>query len=164
MEIMKIFSSYDDYGYEDERLYSVLISEDELRFFNEYTAGVTKYDRTDRIKQMKDSDVLAEKKRSNTRSYINAAKAGGVGALIGSGLGAAASIATKGRVKMGNAAKAGAIAGGLVVGGGKLAATHGEREQNRFVNRRLNEAKRQAIRREAKDWKNNAVNREGYTY
>lgn len=30
MEIMKVFSSYDDYGYEDERLYSVLMTEDEL--------------------------------------------------------------------------------------------------------------------------------------
>ena len=32
---MKIFSSYDDYGYEDERLYSVLMSEDELALFSE---------------------------------------------------------------------------------------------------------------------------------
>lgn len=36
MEIMKIFSSYDDYGYEDERLYSVLMSETEIREFSEY--------------------------------------------------------------------------------------------------------------------------------
>ena len=33
MEIMKVFSSYDDYGYEDERLYSVLMSEEELNLF-----------------------------------------------------------------------------------------------------------------------------------
>ena len=33
MEIRNIYSSYDNYGYEDERLYSVLMSEDELRFF-----------------------------------------------------------------------------------------------------------------------------------
>lgn len=32
---MKIFSSYDDYGYEDERLYSVLMSEDEITLFSE---------------------------------------------------------------------------------------------------------------------------------
>ena len=32
---MKIFSSYDDYGYEDERLYSVLMSEEELSLFSE---------------------------------------------------------------------------------------------------------------------------------
>ena len=35
MEIMKVFSSYDDYGYEDERLYSVLMSEEELTLFSE---------------------------------------------------------------------------------------------------------------------------------
>ena len=32
---MKIFSSYDDYGYEDERLYSVLMSEDEVALYSE---------------------------------------------------------------------------------------------------------------------------------
>ena len=35
MEIMKVFSSYDDYGYEDERLYSVLMTEEELALFSE---------------------------------------------------------------------------------------------------------------------------------
>ena len=35
MEIMKVFSSYDDYGYEDERLYSVLMTEDEVALFSE---------------------------------------------------------------------------------------------------------------------------------
>ena len=35
MEIMKVFSSYDDYGYEDERLYSVLMSEEELSLYSE---------------------------------------------------------------------------------------------------------------------------------
>ena len=32
---MKVFSSYDDYGYEDERLYSVLLDEEELNLFSE---------------------------------------------------------------------------------------------------------------------------------
>ena len=35
MEIMKVFSSYDDYGYEEERLYSVLMDENELALFSE---------------------------------------------------------------------------------------------------------------------------------
>lgn len=35
MEIMKVFSSYDDYGYEEEKLYSVLITEEELSIFSE---------------------------------------------------------------------------------------------------------------------------------
>ena len=33
-----------------------------------------------------------------------------------------------------------------------------------FYNKRLREAKKQARRREAADWKNNMTNREGYTY
>ena len=164
MKIQKIFSSYN----EDERLYSVLLNEDELRMFNEYTPGVTKYDRTDKFKAMKDSDILAEKKRSNVKSYIGAAKSGGIGAAIGSGVGAVLG-ATKFGKKLGissikKGAALGAAGGGLLGGGTSLALSHKERQQNRFVNRRLEEAKRQAIRRESKDWKNNAVNREGYTY
>ena len=158
MEIMKIFSDVEG----DEVLYSVLLNEDEIALFSEYIPGVTKYDRTDRIKQMKDSDVLAERKRSNARSYVSSAKSGVLGAAIGTGVGAVAGALTgKG---VGKGAKLGGLLGGSLAGGGKLLATHGEREQNRFVNRRLGEAKRQAVRREAKDWKNNSVNREGYTY
>lgn len=140
--------------------------------YSEYQAGVTKYDRTDRIKAMKDADILAEKKRSNTRSYVGAAKTGVAGASVGGAIGAIAGAATK--LKKGDivgakkaavtGAKAGAAIGGVVAGGTKLAATHNQREQNRFVNRRLAEAKTQAVRREAKDWKNNATGREGYTY
>lgn len=116
------------------------MSENEIALFSEYMPQLTRYDRSDRLKQMKDADVLAEKKRSNMGTYVKTAKTTGVGAVLGSGIGAVA----------------GAIGG--------LASTHKEREQNRFVNRRLGEAQRQAVRREAKDWKNNAVNREGYTY
>ena len=32
---MKVFSSFDDYGYEDERLYSVLLDEEELALFSD---------------------------------------------------------------------------------------------------------------------------------
>ena len=100
------------------------------------------------------------------------AKAGVAGASVGGAIGAIAGAATK--LKKGDiagakkaavtGAKAGAAIGGVVAGGTKLAATHNQREQNRFVNRRLAEAKTQAVRREAKDWKNNATGREGYTY
>ena len=36
MEIRNIYSSYDNYGYEDERLYSVLMNEDEVALFSYY--------------------------------------------------------------------------------------------------------------------------------
>ena len=160
MEIQKIFSSHDE-----EKIYSVLMSEDELALFSEYTKGVTSYDRTDRLKQMKDSDILAEKKRSNTGTYVKSAKTGVVGSALGAGAGAILGATKFGRaLGVKKMAALGATAGGALGVGGGLAATHNERSQNRFVNRRLKEAKRQALRREGKDWKNNAVNREGYTY
>lgn len=133
--------------------------------FSEYQKGVTKYDRTDQIKGLKDSDVLAENKRSNVRSYVKSAKAGVAGGVAGSAIGAVAGgLKTKSLKGIKQGAALGGAIGGSVAGAGKLAATHGEREQNRFVNRRLKEAKTQARRREAKDWKTNATGREGYTY
>ena len=166
MEIQKVFSNIED---SEENLYSVLMSEDEIALFSEYMPQLTRYDRSDRLKQMKDADVLAEKKRSNMGTYVKTAKTTGVGAVLGSGIGAVAG-AMMGR-KKGNilgglkaGAKTGAVLGAGAGAIGGLASTHKEREQNRFVNRRLGEAQRQAVRREAKDWKNNAVNREGYTY
>ena len=114
MEIQKIFSNTED---ENEKLYSVLMSEDELALFSEYIPGVTKYDRTDRFKQMKDADVLAERKRSNAKSYISSAKSGVLGAAIGSGVGAVTGALTGKGVKKG--AKLGGLIGGSLAGGGK---------------------------------------------
>lgn len=156
----------------EERLFSVMQDldsyDEEQKVFASYEQGVTKYDRTDNFKRMNDADILAEKKRSNAGSYWRSAKAGGVGAAIGSGLGAAAgAVAGFRKGKAGKYAKQGAIAGAgvgaLLGGGGKLAATHGEREQNRFVNKRLAYAKTQAKRREGRDWVS-GNHREGYSY
>jgi hypothetical protein len=143
------------------------------RNYSEYQPGVTGFDRTDNIKRMKDSDIIAEKKRSNAKSYKSVAKhtavGAGVGATIGAGTAAVMGFKKGGlrgamkHVKLG--AGAGAAIGGTLAGGARAAATHNEREQNRFVNRRLGEAKRQAYRRENRDWKtNNTSGREGYTY
>lgn len=132
--------------------------------FAEYQKGVTRYDRTDNIKAEKDSDILAEKKRSNARSYVNSAKTGVAGGIVGSAIGAAVGGYKKKSLKgVKEGAKIGAGAGAALGTAGKLAATHKEREENRWVNRRLSEAKRQATRREAKDWKNNTVGRESYS-
>lgn len=136
-----------------------------VKRFSEYQPGVTKYDRTDRIKAMKDSDILAEKKRSNTGTYVKTAKSTVAGGGLGAALGAlAGGISTRSIKGAKSGATAGAVIGGGIGGTAKLAATHNEREQNRFVNRRLGEAQRQAVRREAKDWKTNNTSRESYTY
>lgn len=151
MEIQKIFSEQES----GERLYSVLLSDEEMRLY-------TKWDMTDQYKGMKDSDILAEKKKSNAGTYVKSGKLGvigaGVGALGGAVLGRRLGIGTKA------AAKAGAAIGGTLGVAGGLAATHNEREDNRFANKRLREMKYQAKRREIKDWRNQTNNREGYTY
>ena len=140
------------------------------KLFSEYQKGVTKYDRTDAFKAMKDSDILAEKKRSNTGSYVRAGKHAVSGAAIGGilgNIGGAALGARRGGVKAAiKGAKLGALTGAAVGGtigtATGLARGHKEREQNRFVNRRLKEAQKQALRRESKDWKSNIVGRSGY--
>lgn len=143
------------------------MNEEELMLFSEiqkefaYTG--TRYDMTDQYKQMKDSDILAEKKKSNAGSYMKAAKSGAAGGFIGGVIGAGLGIkkGLRGAIK---GAKTGAVMGGIAGGAAGLSSTHQEREDNRFANRRLSKMKYQAKRREAKDWKNNLVNREGYTY
>jgi hypothetical protein len=151
MEIQKIYSEQES----GEKLYSVLLSDEEMRLY-------TRWDMTDQYKGMKDSDILAEKKKSNAGTYINSGKLGvigaGVGALGGAVLGRRLGVGTKA------AAKAGAAIGGTLGVAGGLAATHNEREDNRFANKRLHEMKYQAKRREIKDWRNQTNNREGYTY
>lgn len=158
---MKINNIYEDYS-GDERIYSVVLDENELRLYAQFDSGLTKYDETDKFKRMKDSDILAEKKRSNAGSYLNAAKTAGIGSAVGAGLGAMF------HKKLGMGAKGGALLGagigGAVSGMGSLISGHKKREDNRFVNRRLSEMKRNAKRRESKDWKDQSVNREGYTY
>lgn len=126
------------------------------------------YDQTDRLKQMKDSDILAEQKRptsaSDNTSLAKAALAGGTIAGIGAGV-------MNGRVFKTGAGIKGAIAGaGLAAGYNiykNMTRSKEEKQRykdNEFYNRRLEYAQRQARRREAADWKNNMVNRTGYTY
>ena len=151
------------------KFYSEVENEEEQRVFASYEKGVTKYDRSDNFKRMNDADILAEKKRSNAGSYIKSAKAGGLGAIIGSGVGAAAgALASRRNLRnlkknVAGGALVGGALGSTLAGGGTLAATHGEREQNRFVNKRLKYAQNQARRREGRDWISNN-HREGYSY
>lgn len=138
----------------------------------------SRYDDTDQIKQMKDSDILAEKKRKQNVGR-NAANAGagmiasGVGgALVGGALAAghAGATAAKGSklAAMGRAGKTGALIGGIgaaAISGLRSAnKANKQANENAWYNERLSKAQRQAKRRERKDWKNNITNREEYTY
>ena len=136
----------------------------------------TQWDETDNLKRMKDSDILAEQKKK-TPSFVPAitqtAAGAGVGAtalgltkgtsgLMKGGLTKAGGTAALKGLKSGG--KWGALAGGLIAGGMALAKHNKEASANRFYNRRLEYAQRQAMRREKKDWKSNMTEREGYSY
>ncbi len=123
----------------------------------------TQWDQTDQLKQMKDSDILAEKKISNTSLNMstlkNTALGAGTGALVGGVLGGI----RKGGTMMGGAKK-GALLAGAAAGIASAIGNRQQKKENNFYNDRLEYAQRQALRREKKDWKNNMTNREGYTY
>ena len=129
----------------------------------------TQWDNTDQLKRMRDSDILAEKKKSGTLGNTAATMGmgGAVGASVGSVVGGLTGLRRggKGFIK---GAKSGAIAGGLLAGGisGTAAAAKNSKKQKEinFYNNRLEYAKRQANRRERADWKQNMTQREGYTY
>ena len=157
----------DIYYNDTESLYSVILDEDEMRLY-------TKYDDTDQLKSSKDSDILAEKKRSNLGSYAKAhfitGGGGALGALGGAGL---ATLADKKAKKASpnpkligakRGAVGGAIAGLALTGLAAYAAGHKKRKENREYNKRLDYAQTQARRRESKDWSNNMTNRTDYTY
>lgn len=133
----------------------------------------TRFDDTDRLKQMRDSDILAEKKKTGPgfgqvagTTASGAIAAGTAGAVIG---GATGLFKKGGGFKAAGAAARGMGARGLAVGG-VLAGAYALRKRskaakdNKFYNDRLEYAQRQAMRREKKDWKNNMTQRESYTY
>jgi hypothetical protein len=129
----------------------------------------TRWDDTDALKRMRDSDILAEKKKSGTLG--DTATKMGVGAAVGGTVGSiAGGIAgmKKGGKGFLKGAKSGAKVGALLGGAtaGTAAAIGNSKKQSdiNFYNNRLEYAKRQAGRRERADWKSNMTQREGYTY
>lgn len=133
----------------------------------------TKWDDTDNLKRMKDSDILAEEKKkqpgygSVMSGSLGGAAVGGIGAATAgaiSGLGKkGARIATAGS-RASKLGKLGAVGGALLVGGKALKDRNDQAQDNNFYNKRLAYAQRQAVRREKKDWKSNMTQRDGYSY
>lgn len=131
----------------------------------------TIYDDTDNLKRMKDSDIIAEKRREPTVSRGMVAGSAATGALAGAAIGGVTGMFTKNRVagssvggKMLRGAKKGALLTGAITGGLALYKRNKSEKENQFYNNRLAYAKRQALRRERKDWKQNMTGREGYSY
>lgn len=129
----------------------------------------TKWDNTDQLKKMRDSDILAERKKQSTlgdtatKIGIGATLGGTVGSVIG-GI-AGLKKGGKGFVKgFKSGGTVGAVLGGAGVG--SVAAVQNSKKQKdiNFYNDRLEYAQRQAKRRERADWKSNMTQRDGYTY
>ena len=126
------------------------------------------YDETDNLKRMKDSDILAEKKKEAPGMGDVAGKALG-GAVLGGTVGGVAGLASgigKGAAmkNMGKYGKLGAIGGAALLGGLALKNRNENAKETNFYNKRLEYAQRQALRREKKDWKSNMTQRDGYSY
>ena len=128
----------------------------------------TKWDETDALKGMRDSDILSQKKRSQNigQNTANVAMNAAGGAVAGAAIGGGFGLLNKGkRLKSaGKLAKTGAIVGGAI-GAFKSAKKINEKaNENQFYNNRLKYAQTQAKRREKKDWKTNMTSRDGYSY
>lgn len=122
----------------------------------------TKYDETDNLKRMKDSDILAEEKKK-TPGYGGVLRDAILGAGAGAAAGGAIGLAKKGATFKGGATT-GAILGGLIMGTSGLKKRNREKENQEFYNDRLEYAQRHAKRREKIDWKSNMTQRDGYSY
>ncbi len=132
----------------------------------------TKYDETDNLKRMKDSDILAEKKKD--QNYGSTVASGLNGAVIGTGAGAITGAVLKRLKKKGKfsgkivgakkGAGIGAAAGALIGAGTELAINSRKRKENREYNDRLEYAQEQAKRREGANWKSSNTQKENYTY
>lgn len=129
----------------------------------------TKYDDTDNLKRMKDSDILAEKPKE-APGFGGIATGAASGAVLGGTVGAIGGAFGKRKPgqtffgKMGRGAKKGAIAGGLIAGGIAMYNRNKQKKENEWYNDRLEYAQRHARRREKKDWKTNMTQRDGYSY
>ena len=129
----------------------------------------TKYDDTDNLKRMKDSDILAEKKRQPETTNSHLAAAGLAGGLAGGAIGAVGKFAAKSskgqRWKMaGKGGKYGALIGAGIGLATMASKRSQEKAENSWYNDRLEYAQRQARRREKADWKANMTQRDGYSY
>lgn len=130
-------------------------------------AATTRYDETDNLKRMKDSDILAEQeKRADGSGFkgvlMDTAVGLGTGALVGAATGL---LAKRNKLnKVGRRAKTGALIGGLAMAAAGLNKRRADEDNRDFYNRRLRYAQSHARRREALDWTANMTQRDGYSY
>lgn len=147
------------------------------------TKTFTYYDDVDNLKRMKDSDILAEKKRNSSivngdvvrNTVVGAAGVGAAGALTGGILGSFTprpATAAKGFRGLPNAigrgmskgVKRGALIGAGIAAAATMARNRKQANENAKYNKNLKYAQGQAKRRFDKDWKTNMTQRDGYSF
>lgn len=116
----------------------------------------SQYDETDALKRIKDSDILAEKKKSNKEAYKKILMDTATGAGIGAISGVAKNlydVAKHGKpLNLGGSLKSGGKIGALVGGAVGFLRNRNTLKENGFYNDRLETAQRYAKRRERRDW------------
>ena len=122
----------------------------------------TKYDDTDALKRMKDSDILAENEKE-APSYRPVIRDAALGAVAGAAA-LSALRGSKGKGTLKSNMTTGAILGGLAMGAAGLRKRSRESDDREFYNTRLRYAKRHAKRRERMDWHANMTQRDGYSF
>ena len=129
----------------------------------------SKYDETDRIKRMKDSDILAEDYKKtpgvSTKEVSRDLLAGAIlGAVVGKVNKLSGNKLNLSSTDWRDSAKKGILAAGAYDVLKDMYRKHKDGDKVEFYNKRLKQAKKNAKRREESDWLNNTLNREGYTY
>ena len=138
----------------------------------------TRWDQTDQLKASKDSDILAAQAKPlvDARGIAldaatGAAALGSLGAVSGFLGGASGKMAhpiskalPSGLKNAKGAGIAGAVVGTGLGAGISYLKGRKQSQDNAFYNKRLNQAKKYALRRERKDWRTNMTQRDGYSY
>lgn len=132
----------------------------------DFATGITEYDRYNSLRNMNDADILAEDKRKNPYSFGKAVSTAAMGTAVGATVGGGINLFRRGKSALGGA-KVGAVLGGLGSTAYAMAKRSQGRNQVEEYNNRLDNAKRQAQRRERLDWYRNQANKNTnneYTY
>lgn len=117
----------------------------------------SRYDATDKLKFTKDSDILDRGEKGKWTAGEKAGALGAAGALIG------ATGAKKGfGSKLAGGTKGALIGAGIGLAASAVSSANKKRKENNFYNARLREAKRAAARRENIDWQNRIHGRQDY--
>lgn len=127
-------------------------------------AAITNYDRYNSLRNMNDSDILAEQKKVNPVGIQQVGTATGIGAGIGTVVGVGRALFGKNKGGAMRTIKNSAMLGAGVGGAVGLGQRADKQKEIDEYNSRLEMAQRGAKRRERLDWNRNLMAKTNYTY